>query len=156
MAPQGAAGTKRRAEHIMSEYLDYRGYGATETRDRTHTLFGQTMGYVAVTARLLRARCLPWAQPGPRLGDRGLHRRLRVPDQHELHRAAVGDGDRGPALRGRRAARRGGLADDRLLRDHEPAGRVAGRRRSGAVRGGLRGGGLRDPAGPVGDRPGVL
>jgi len=34
----------------MSEYLDYRGYGATETRDRTHTLFGQTMGYVAVTA----------------------------------------------------------------------------------------------------------
>src|SRR5215469_10817225 len=50
MAPQGAAGTKWRAEHIMSEYLDYRGYGATETRDRTHTLFGQTMGYVAVTA----------------------------------------------------------------------------------------------------------
>src|SRR5215472_14660979 len=50
MAPQGAAGTKRRAEHIMSEYLAYRGYGATETRDRTHTLFGQTMGYVAVTA----------------------------------------------------------------------------------------------------------
>src|SRR5215813_3980693 len=49
MAPQGAAGTKRRAEHIMSEYLAYRGYGATETRDRTHTLFGQTMGYVAVT-----------------------------------------------------------------------------------------------------------
>ncbi len=34
----------------MSEYLDYRGYGATATRDRTHTLFGQTMGYVAVTA----------------------------------------------------------------------------------------------------------
>jgi modulator of FtsH protease len=34
----------------MSEYLDYRGYGAAATRDRTHTLFGQTMGYVAVTA----------------------------------------------------------------------------------------------------------
>jgi modulator of FtsH protease len=34
----------------MSEYLDYRGYGATATRDRAHTLFGQTMGYVAVTA----------------------------------------------------------------------------------------------------------
>jgi FtsH-binding integral membrane protein len=34
----------------MSEYLSYRGYGATETRDRTHTLFAQTMGYVAVTA----------------------------------------------------------------------------------------------------------
>src|SRR5215469_2805217 len=50
MAPRGAAGTKRKAEHVMSEYLDYRGYGATETRDRTHTLFGQTMGYVAVTA----------------------------------------------------------------------------------------------------------
>lgn len=34
----------------MSEYLDYRGYGPTATRDRTQTLFGQTMGYVAVTA----------------------------------------------------------------------------------------------------------
>ena len=34
----------------MSEYLDYRGYGATATRDRAHTVFGQTMGYVAVTA----------------------------------------------------------------------------------------------------------
>ena len=34
----------------MSEYLSYPGYGATTTRDRTHTLFGQTMGYVAVTA----------------------------------------------------------------------------------------------------------
>jgi modulator of FtsH protease len=34
----------------MSEYLDYRGYGATATRDRAHSLFGQTMGYVAVTA----------------------------------------------------------------------------------------------------------
>ncbi len=34
----------------MSEYLSYSGYGAAATRDRTHTLFGQTMGYVAVTA----------------------------------------------------------------------------------------------------------
>jgi uncharacterized protein len=33
----------------MSESLSYRRIGAT-TRDRTHTLFGQTMGYVAVTA----------------------------------------------------------------------------------------------------------
>ena len=33
----------------MSESLSYRGIGAT-TRDRTRTLFGQTMGYVAVTA----------------------------------------------------------------------------------------------------------
>jgi len=32
----------------MSESVSYRGIGAT-TRDRTHTLFGQTMGYVAVT-----------------------------------------------------------------------------------------------------------
>jgi uncharacterized protein len=34
----------------MSEYLSYPGYGTTATRDRTRTLFGQTMGYVAVTA----------------------------------------------------------------------------------------------------------
>jgi modulator of FtsH protease len=34
----------------MSEYLSYSGYGAAATRDRTRTLFGQTMGYVAVTA----------------------------------------------------------------------------------------------------------
>jgi uncharacterized protein len=34
----------------MSEYLSYSGYGATATRDQTHTLFGQTMGYVAITA----------------------------------------------------------------------------------------------------------
>src|SRR5260370_9707410 len=34
----------------MSEYLSYSGYGAAATRDRTHTLFAQTMGYVAVTA----------------------------------------------------------------------------------------------------------
>ena len=33
----------------MSEYVDY-GPGVTaSTRDRTHTLFGQTMGLVAVT-----------------------------------------------------------------------------------------------------------
>jgi FtsH-binding integral membrane protein len=37
----------------MSEYLGYGGYGVTATRDRTHTLFGQTMGYVAVTAGFL-------------------------------------------------------------------------------------------------------
>ncbi|MBV9381147.1 MAG: US12 family protein [Streptosporangiaceae bacterium] len=33
----------------MDQSLRYGGYGVT-TRDRTHTLFGQTMGYVAVTA----------------------------------------------------------------------------------------------------------
>src|SRR5260221_1330255 len=33
----------------MGEYLSYGGYGDTATRDQTHTLFGQTMGYVAVT-----------------------------------------------------------------------------------------------------------
>jgi uncharacterized protein len=32
----------------MSESLSYRGAGAM-TRDRVHTLFGQTMGYVAIT-----------------------------------------------------------------------------------------------------------
>ncbi len=35
----------------MSESLGYPGYG-TATRDDTHTLFGQTMGYVAITAGL--------------------------------------------------------------------------------------------------------
>ncbi len=35
----------------MSQSLSYQGYGA-DTRDRTHTLFAQTMGYVAVTAAL--------------------------------------------------------------------------------------------------------
>jgi len=35
----------------MSETLTYRGAGAA-TRDQTHTLFAQTMGYVAVTAAL--------------------------------------------------------------------------------------------------------
>ncbi len=34
----------------MSEYLSSGGYGAAATRDQTRTLFGQTMGYVAVTA----------------------------------------------------------------------------------------------------------
>jgi FtsH-binding integral membrane protein len=33
----------------MSEYVDYGPGVATSTRDRTHTLFGQTMGLVAVT-----------------------------------------------------------------------------------------------------------
>jgi modulator of FtsH protease len=33
----------------MSEYLSYGGSGVAATRDRTHTLFGQTMGYVAIT-----------------------------------------------------------------------------------------------------------
>ncbi|HEX4658080.1 MAG TPA: hypothetical protein VH307_11900, partial [Streptosporangiaceae bacterium] len=33
----------------MGEYLSYGGYGGTATRDQTHTLFGQTMAYVAVT-----------------------------------------------------------------------------------------------------------
>ena len=35
----------------MSASLRYEGYGAT-ARDRTHTLFAQTMGYVAMTAAL--------------------------------------------------------------------------------------------------------
>ena len=35
----------------MSESLGYQGLGAA-SRDQTHTLFGQTMGYVAVTAAL--------------------------------------------------------------------------------------------------------
>ena len=35
----------------MSQSLRYQGFGAA-TRDRTHTLFSQTMGYVAVTAAL--------------------------------------------------------------------------------------------------------
>jgi len=34
----------------MSEDLSYGGFGAAATRDQTRTLFGQTMGYVAVTA----------------------------------------------------------------------------------------------------------
>jgi FtsH-binding integral membrane protein len=34
----------------MSQYVSYGGYGGTATRDQTHTLFGQTMGYVAITA----------------------------------------------------------------------------------------------------------
>jgi uncharacterized protein len=34
----------------MSQYVSYGGYGDTATRDQTHTLFGQTMGYVAITA----------------------------------------------------------------------------------------------------------
>jgi modulator of FtsH protease len=33
----------------MSDYLSYGGYRATATRDQTRTLFGQTMGYVAIT-----------------------------------------------------------------------------------------------------------
>ncbi len=35
----------------MSQSLSYEGFGAA-TRDRTHTLFAQTMGYVALTAAL--------------------------------------------------------------------------------------------------------
>ena len=33
----------------MSEYVDYGPGVTTSTRDRTHTLFGQTMGLVAIT-----------------------------------------------------------------------------------------------------------
>jgi len=33
----------------MSEYLGYGGAGVV-SRDQTHSLFGQTMGYVAATA----------------------------------------------------------------------------------------------------------
>ncbi len=36
----------------MSESLGYPGIGPLLTRDRAHTLFGQTMGYVAVTAAI--------------------------------------------------------------------------------------------------------
>ena len=41
---------RKRGIDNMSEYLSYGGYGAAATRDQTRTLFGQTMGYVAVTA----------------------------------------------------------------------------------------------------------
>jgi FtsH-binding integral membrane protein len=36
----------------MSESYSYPGYGASATRDQAHTVFAQTMGYVAVTAAL--------------------------------------------------------------------------------------------------------
>jgi FtsH-binding integral membrane protein len=36
----------------MSESYSYPGYGASTTRDQAHTMFAQTMGYVAVTAAL--------------------------------------------------------------------------------------------------------
>jgi FtsH-binding integral membrane protein len=42
---------KVRRERAMNESMTYGGYG-TATRDRTHTLFAQTMGYVAVTTGL--------------------------------------------------------------------------------------------------------
>jgi len=53
MQPHSAAGPggglrERQENKVMSESLSYRGAGAM-TRDRVHTLFGQTMGYVAIT-----------------------------------------------------------------------------------------------------------
>ena len=42
---------RRKEKDVMSESLTYQGTG-TPARDRTHTLFAQTMGYVAVTAAL--------------------------------------------------------------------------------------------------------
>jgi modulator of FtsH protease len=42
---------RQKERHVMNETLLHPGTGAA-TRDRTHTLFAQTMGYVAITAAL--------------------------------------------------------------------------------------------------------
>ena len=135
----------------MSE-LTYGSAGAA-TRDRTHTLFSQTMGYVAVTTGLFalgaylgRNLSHGWAFVwyivafGCLIAMNFTVKRSSATSTVLL--LIVGAG-----------ARPGARADPGLLREHEPASAVAGRRRYRLVHRGLRRGRLRDPARPVRARP---
>jgi hypothetical protein len=49
--PSGLAAGRKGALAVMNTSLSYSGFGPT-ARDQAHTLFGQTMAYVAATAGL--------------------------------------------------------------------------------------------------------
>ena len=124
----------------MGGYLSYSGTGSAAP-GRTHTLFGQTMGYVAVTAGLFalgsylgRNLSYGWAFVWFIAAFACL-----IGMNFAVRRSGPLD-DR-PARRVRCAARAGDGADTRLLRERGSAGSGAGRRRHGAVHRRLRGGG---------------
>jgi hypothetical protein len=74
---------------MVQDYDTGRTFRRLGTRTDTGTLFGRTMGLVAVTIGLFTLGCLPRPQPVQRVGDGVLDRIVRVPARHERHRAPV-------------------------------------------------------------------
>ena len=136
----------------MSDTLSYQQMG-TAARGQTHALFAQTMAYVAATAALFALGA--WL--GRNLtGGIGIvffiaafacliaMRFAARRSQQQLTVGLLG--------RVRPADRPGRGAHDRLLRQHGPAGAVAGRRGDRAVHRRVRRGRVRHPARPDRDR----
>ncbi len=132
----------------------YTGYS---TRDQTATLFGQTMGLVALTAALFALGAYAGRHLSEGAGDRRLDRRVHRADGDELRRQEVGRasaigllvGVRGPAGGG------GGADAGVLVRIDRPADPVAVGRGDRAVHRRVRGDRVHDAAGPVGDPRGL-
>src|ERR1039458_7392484 len=144
----------------MSDSLSLGGLGAVD-RDRSHALFGQTMGYVAVTAGFFalgsylgRPLSEGWAIVWFIVAFACL-----ISMNFTVRRSggpAVRRAQRGTAAGRGPDAGAGHGAGARLLREHEPPGALAGGRGHRPIHRRVRGGRLRHPAGPLGARPGQL
>lgn len=149
-----ARGARWQSEH-MSDSLSVRGVGPLD-RDRSHALFGQTIAYVAVTAGVFalgsylgRSLSEGWAIVWFIVAFTCL-----ISMNFTVRRSvALSVGlllGVGLALGLAMATRA------RLLREHEPAGTLAGRRGDRPVHRRVRDRWLRDPAGSVGTRAAEL
>ena len=101
--------------------------------------------------RMLRPRLLRWPGAVDGLGDRRIHRRLRLPDRAEFH-PPVGRRERCPARAHGPVPRCGHEPDPRVLHVDQSARGLAIGRGNGAVHRRIRGVRLCDPARPVCDR----
>ena len=114
------AASEKRGVRTMIQTVPYRQMGSLE-RGQAHTLFAQTMGYVAATAGLFALGAWLGRNLSGGVGIVGVHRRVRLPDRHAVRGPPVRPADR-RAARGLRPADRAGRgADYRLLRQHGPA-----------------------------------
>ena len=104
--------------------------------------------------RPVRAGRLAGPRPGRRRRHHRVHRRVRLPDRHAIRGPQIAAADSRAAGRFRPAGGAGAGAGAGRLRQHGPAGAVAGRRRHRAVHRRLRGGRVRHPARPRAGSPG--
>ena len=102
-------------------------------RDQAHTLFAQTMGYVAGTAALFALGAYLGRNMTGGLGIVCVHRRLRLPDRHAVRRAPLQGlatvGLLGGVRPADRAGRGAGRSPTTPQADPQALWQAAGRRR---------------------------
>ena len=111
----------------MTQSLTYQQMG-TAARGQTHTLFAQTMGYVAATAALFALGAWLGRNLTGGVGIIAFIAAFAALIAMRFAARRSDAADRRPARRVRPADRAGRGARDRLLRQHGPARAVAGRR----------------------------